>query len=701
MPWESNIHAGTRAMASGFYEQARGRFLEAIEAGKTFAQGDPLWGDAHRGLARACLALERYAEAENAATIALETDQSFWGNEHPTAAESQYLLGEALRLQDKFESAKTYFDNSLAYWSAQDGDQNESALLSLSSLLLLYLQSKRESGFSQMHSRVFAAYQSTHPTGMWMRFTRLQETLDKLVANEQIELASEILNREMTEMSATLGRSHKEMKPFLEYQSQLLQKTKKHLAAWRVSSQIGKAQQEGLFFSDTRNYGLPPEQTIGIMSNLLATRGSFLPANAPRALRHAWWHISKSDVLGHKVQATLELSDTEPKRPAGFGSEPPKARLELDIRCAAQGSQTQCTFEWHLQNSSDISSTRDIRRFTLDEFDQTFLIVPNATKLRHTAQSDGSEEQQEKSKTWPTPQMYNEAIQNTRQCFLDTELQNAEPELNSIGLPRPFSGAFATVYRLSSADTHWAVKCFTEPVTDQQLRYQRISEALSTLNLPFFTKFEFQENGIRLANNNKYPILKMSWVDGQALNVAIECYLENRDMLSKISAAFLHVVNTLQSLGIAHGDLQHGNILVGKNGLILVDYDDMYVPNLAGFGSNAIGHRNYQHPARSPQHFGPYLDNFSEWVIYVSLFIVARHPELWKLLDCGDESLLFKQADFTHPGSSKTFDTLAKHPDMDVREAAVTLRQWISLAPENVPSISHYFSSKRENKANH
>ncbi|MBX9720304.1 MAG: hypothetical protein K2X81_02820 [Candidatus Obscuribacterales bacterium] len=701
MPWESNIHAGTRAIASGFYDQARGRFLEAIEAGKSFAQGDPLWGDAHRGLARACLALERYSEAETAAAIALETDQSFWGAEHPTAAESQYLLGEALRLQDKFESAKTYFDASLAYWSAQDGDQNESALLSLSSLLLLYLQSKRETGFSQIHARAFAAYQSSHPTGMWMRFTRLQETLDKLIQKEQIQLATEILNREVSEMAATLGRSHKEMKPFLEYQSQLLQKSKKHLAAWRVSSQIGKAQQEGLFFSDSRTYGLPPEQTIGIMSNLIATRGSFLPANAPKALRRVWWHINKSDVLGHKLQAVLELHENETQQSSGFGSETPRGRLELDIRCVSQGSSTQCTFEWHLQSSSDLASTRDIRRFTLEEFDQTFLIIPNATKLRHTVENDGNEEQQERARNWPTPQMYNEAIQNARQCFLDTELQNADPELNSIGLPRPFSGAFATVYRLSSTQSHWAVKCFTEPVTDQEARYERITEALASLNLAFFTKFQFQKEGIRLANNSKYPILKMSWVDGQALNVAIGCNLENREMLSKISAAFLHVAHTLQSHGIAHGDLQHGNILVGKNGLILVDYDDMYVPKLAGFGSNAIGHRNYQHPARSAHHFGPYLDNFSEWVIYVSLFIVGRHPELWNLLDCGDESLLFKQADFTHPASSKTFDTLAKHQDKDVREAAATLRQWISLAPENVPSISNYFSSRKENLANH
>jgi hypothetical protein len=45
--------------------------------------------------------------------------------------------------------------------------------------------------------------------------------------------------------------------------------------------------------------------------------------------------------------------------------------------------------------------------------------------------------------SWPTPQEYNEAIQNPRFCFADAELRAANPETNSMGLPKARSGGFA------------------------------------------------------------------------------------------------------------------------------------------------------------------------------------------------------------------------------------------------------------------
>ncbi|QLQ08322.1 MAG: hypothetical protein HZY76_21580 [Anaerolineae bacterium] len=55
-------------------------------------------------------------------------------------------------------------------------------------------------------------------------------------------------------------------------------------------------------------------------------------------------------------------------------------------------------------------------------------------------------------------------------------------------------------------------------------------------------------------------------------------------------------MRNLQTHGIAHGDLQHGNVLVAADELRLIDYDGMYVPPLSGRESHEIGHRNYQHP---------------------------------------------------------------------------------------------------------
>jgi hypothetical protein len=114
-----------------------------------------------------------------------------------------------------------------------------------------------------------------------------------------------------------------------------------------------------------------------------------------------------------------------------------------------------------------------------------------------------------------------------------------------------------------------------------------------------------------------------------------------------LAAKFALMVKDLSVLGVAHGDLQHGNLLVTPGGeLKLIDYDGMYVPGLAQLGACEIGHVNYQSPARTMSSWGPYLDNFSAWIIYASLIALAIDPGLWPILhNDGDEALIFHKDD--------------------------------------------------------
>ncbi len=693
MPWEQNIHAGNRALSSGLFDQAYQRFKEAINEAKSFASGDPLWADAHRGLCRAAIYLSRLDEAEAAIKIAIETDEMFWGNQYATVAEDYYLAGEINRKLKNFESAKSYYNQALAFWSAQEGDRNEQALQSLSALVLLYLEAGYESGLHELHSRCFKAYQANYPTGMWMRFLRLKETLDEYLEAKELEKASLILNREVALMSATLGRNHKELKEILAYQSKILHDAKRFMAAWHLNNRVEKAQSEGLFFSDKRSYAVAAEQAITILSNLLSFRGNFLPANMPPILKKSWWQIIKSDPLKHELLAKLELAAHGAGACSGSFAEPEKTQACLELRARSQftGNSTEVTFEWRLLNSPLNMAVKDLIHYSLNEFDQTFLILPDRINRRQSKLQAGKEGSHN---NWPSPQNYNESVQNADSSFRDPELRAATPELNAIGLPRPLSGAFATVYKLSSANRQWAVKCFTEPVKDHQERYAEISKTLLNLKLPFFTEFSYLSDGIEVQGCS-YPVLKMAWVEGQNLNAALESQLQNREFFAWILPAFVELVKSLERHGIAHGDLQHGNILVNKAGLVLVDYDCMFVPGLAGRQSNEIGHRNYQHPARSATHFGAYMDNFSIWVVYFSLSILSVYPELWETLECGEESLLFESKDFTSPEKSRAFEVLGKHEDSRLREAAASLLNFLQMDPASVPSPSKYFASRK------
>lgn len=250
---------------------------------------------------------------------------------------------------------------------------------------------------------------------------------------------------------------------------------------------------------------------------------------------------------------------------------------------------------------------------------------------------------------WPTPQEYNEAIQNPRSAFADAELQGGQPVLTPLGLPRPITGAFASVYQLVCANQRtYAVRCFLREFGDQQERYAAISAHLANKRLPYMTNFTYLAQGIRVSGR-WYPILKMEWLEGDALQVYIERNLDNPPALLNLAEQWVMMTKQLRAAEIGHGDLQHGNVIVSGGQLRLIDYDGMYVPALSGRQSHEIGHRNYQHPLRSEREFGPHVDHFSTWVVYTSLAALTVQPELWRAHGGGDECLLFRREDFEQP----------------------------------------------------
>jgi hypothetical protein len=288
--------------------------------------------------------------------------------------------------------------------------------------------------------------------------------------------------------------------------------------------------------------------------------------------------------------------------------------------------------------------------------------------------------------SWPSPQDYSEAVQNARTAFYEIDLQQGTPELNKLGLPRPRSGSFATVYKILSGTHNWAVRCFLHPVSDQQERYAAISSHLAKIRLPYLVQFSFLTQGIRVAKQT-YPILKMEWVEGEPFVSHIERNLGNPRVLLGLAARWVEMMKSLRQSSIAHGDLQHGNVLISNGDFKLVDYDGMFVPSLAGKSSHELGQRNYQHPMRTEFDYGTNLDNFSSWVIYISLIALSMRPQLWQQFRGGDECLLFRKEDFEDPEQSPLFRTLENLHDDKLRSAAALFRSLLDLGPQDVPTL--------------
>jgi hypothetical protein len=149
------------------------------------------------------------------------------------------------------------------------------------------------------------------------------------------------------------------------------------------------------------------------------------------------------------------------------------------------------------------------------------------------------------------------------------------------------------------------------------------------------------------------------------------------------------MIQALRHASIAHGDLQHGNVLVGSSGLKLVDYDGMFVPALLGKRGTELGQPNYQHPRRADVDFGPSLDSFSAWVIYVSIVALSIYPNLWQTFRGGDDCLLFRRADFEDPDSSRVIRALEHCQNQSLRDLVEFFKIALYSSPATIPDFDN------------
>jgi hypothetical protein len=243
------------------------------------------------------------------------------------------------------------------------------------------------------------------------------------------------------------------------------------------------------------------------------------------------------------------------------------------------------------------------------------------------------------------------------------------------------------VYELHNGAQRWAVRCFLRPVTSQQQRYAALSHHLQGLALPMLADCAYLPEGIRV-RGQWYPIVRMAWIAGQQLHQYVEEHRWQGARLEQLAAQWCRVMAGLRGARIAHGDLQHGNILVdGQDQIRLVDYDGLFIPAVSSQPPGEVGHPNYQHPERLQQ--GYYAENgdaFSALVIYLSLVALCAAPDLWTLHT--GENLLFTAADFTQPGRTAVWRRLQESIDPEVRRLTATLEDCCRGPVTAVPDLA-------------
>jgi hypothetical protein len=290
---------------------------------------------------------------------------------------------------------------------------------------------------------------------------------------------------------------------------------------------------------------------------------------------------------------------------------------------------------------------------------------------------------------YPSLDRYNEAVQHPRTAFSDPSLKAGAVQVNGFDIPVALGGGFALTYTVTAQGRKFAVRCFHKATPGIQARYERISATLRTAAQPHFAGFEFQPDGI-LVDGKRYPIVKMDWANGETLGTYLESQHGDSAAIQRLRGSFLALERNLREQGIAHGDLQNGNVIVAPQ-LKLIDYDGMYVPGFPLGNGNEIGHRHFQHPKRAASQFGPTMDRFSFIVLDVSLRALAERSGLFKTFSNG-ENIIFSGSDFTDPSSSPAFAAVRSIPAL-ARDCDNFAR--ICTAPvDQVPSVDDFLAGQ-------
>lgn len=262
---------------------------------------------------------------------------------------------------------------------------------------------------------------------------------------------------------------------------------------------------------------------------------------------------------------------------------------------------------------------------------------------------------------YPLRNEYNTTVRNLDKFVLDNILKKGTPvkQTNNPNFLRSYNGGKAIVYEIQTNPKKYALKCWVEDLGDLKNRYQEIDNYLQTVKLSYFVDFSYKEKGI-LVNGEKFPIIRMEWVDGISFKRFVANNITNPVYIRDFADKFLEMVKMLHQNNISHGDLQHGNIMMRKNGICLIDYDSLYVPRLSHERDNIKGLPGYQHPGRNNlAKLSPKSDYFSELIIYLSLLVISEKPTYWQHIE-QEERLLFSDNDLKKPDASQIFTKLKK-----------------------------------------
>jgi hypothetical protein len=226
-----------------------------------------------------------------------------------------------------------------------------------------------------------------------------------------------------------------------------------------------------------------------------------------------------------------------------------------------------------------------------------------------------------------------------------------------------YKGTSAAIYKATRGSGVFAIRCFLKSEKETFQRYGELADYLGARDLPWKVEFEFLDQEIYIGDQ-RYPVVKMDWMDAMPLNKYIEEIAYDPAQLTSLQQKLMDLSRNLESNGLGHGDLNFRHIQIDRSKddrIILFDYDTMFMPGFKGKLNLGTGSPGFQHPRRLSIHFNETIDRFSIWLMITAIEALKWDAGLWKQQQNSpnrDKSLLFSLRDLVNPAQSKLFQKL-------------------------------------------
>ncbi len=269
-----------------------------------------------------------------------------------------------------------------------------------------------------------------------------------------------------------------------------------------------------------------------------------------------------------------------------------------------------------------------------------------------------------------------------KRSFRHRELRNCQATLSQWSdLPFYESGEDSMVFCLFNNAQRWAVKCFTNPIEQNQKFYYALSKVIKYGGSPHLCEFEFLEREL----GGLYSVIKMPWIEGPRLDRFILAHFHDSDAINGLLPLLFDIIDDMQRLELIHGNIAPENLIVGEQ-IRLIDYDSMTLPDYASVMQRAHPNIYRQHSKASRSATGQPVaksDALHWHVLLTNLMALSSEPLLLAETNLND-AFLFTTRDLTPPVSN-LIAAIMKHAQPILKNRLELLFEFATLPPGDVP----------------